>query len=134
MSLVIRALLNFLLRRLRAWHARRCAESRSLLRACVEGRLLGAPALVAVAIAVGQLAVTYAVNYAVSRLFGPRPKPIEKGRLTGDLQIQDSQYGNTINEIYGGDPITSAAFWTAATAITSNTTIKPTASNGHYYI
>lgn len=39
----------------------------------------------------------------LTRALAPKPKPIEKGRLTGDL-LMDSSQGLFIPEVYGADP------------------------------
>lgn len=48
-------------------------------------------------------AATTGASYLLSRAFAPKPKPIEKGRTTGQLVIS-SQLGVLISEAYFGDP------------------------------
>lgn len=45
-----------------------------------------------------------ATSFLVSRLFAPKPKPYEKGKLQGDVFVQDSQFGIAIPRIYGDSP------------------------------
>ena len=40
----------------------------------------------------------------VSRLLAPKPKPIQRGKLEGDLFFQSSDYGQVIPIIFGADP------------------------------
>lgn len=56
------------------------------------------------------LAVSSAVSaasYLVSRAFAPKPPRQQQGKLTGSLQLQNSEQGIFIPEIYGGSPTTS---------------------------
>lgn len=52
------------------------------------------------AVAIG--AALSAANYALQRALTPKPKPLERGKLQGESQIQDSRYGQMIPEISGG--------------------------------
>jgi hypothetical protein len=58
-----------------------------------------AEVLIVAAIAAASAAATYTVNYALS----PKPKPVERGRLQGQVQVQDSSYGSMIPIIVGGE-------------------------------
>src|SRR6266536_1779022 len=55
---------------------------------------------IAAAVAAAVSAAAYTVEYALT----PKAKPIEKGRLSGDIQIQDSRYGHMILILLGGHP------------------------------
>ena len=55
------------------------------------------------AVAAAAAAASYTVQYALT----PKAKPIEKGRLSGDIQIQDSRYGHMIPILLGGNPVTA---------------------------
>lgn len=57
-----------------------------------------AEVLIAVAISAAVSAASAAVQYVLT----PKPKPVVRGRLTGDVTLQDSAYGVVINEVYGG--------------------------------
>jgi hypothetical protein len=53
---------------------------------------------VVVAISAAVAGATAGLQYALT----PKPKPVERGRLQGDLQLQDSNYGVPIPEVGGG--------------------------------
>lgn len=57
-----------------------------------------------IALAAAISAAISAASYTLNYLLTPKPKPIERGRLQGDLQIQNSEYGGMIPLILGGDP------------------------------
>jgi hypothetical protein len=59
---------------------------------------------IAVAISAAVAAASYTVQYALT----PKAKPIEKGRLSGDIQIQDSRYGHMIPILLGSSPAAAA--------------------------
>lgn len=81
----------------------------------------GAEILVAAAISAAFAAGTHTLNY----LLAPKPKPVEKGRLQGDVQIMDSSYGNMILLIYGGQ---------AASVVTADAALETlTASGAHTF-
>lgn len=62
---------------------------------------------ISILISVGiSLALTGA-SYLVSRAFAPKPTRQQQGKLTGSLQLQNSEQGIFIPEIYGGSPATS---------------------------
>jgi putative tail protein len=48
-----------------------------------------------------------AASYLVSRALTPKPPRGQQGKLTGSLQLQNSEQGIFIPEIYGGSPTTS---------------------------
>lgn len=48
-----------------------------------------------------------AASYVVTRAFAPKPPRQELGKLSGSLQLQNSEQGIFIPEIYGGSPSTS---------------------------
>ena len=56
--------------------------------------------LTSIAVSAAVSAASYALNYFLT----PKPKPIEKGRLQGDIQLQDSQHGVVIPAVYGARP------------------------------
>src|SRR5262245_22999005 len=56
-----------------------------------------------------------AASYFISRAFTPKPPKLERGRLTGSLQLQNSEQGIFIPEVYGAGP-------TASTVAGSNPT------------
>lgn len=56
---------------------------------------------IAAAISAAVSAAAYTVQYALT----PKAKPIQKGRLTGDIQIQDSRYGHMIPILLGANPV-----------------------------
>lgn len=68
----------------------------------------------------------------LTRAFAPKPKPIERGRMTGELII-NSEQGVMIPEVYGGDPgdgkggcrIAPQIIWTSGIRKTINTTRQP---------
>lgn len=59
--------------------------------------------LIAVGVSVG---VSMA-SYAVSRAFAPKPQPRQLGKLSGSIQLQNSEQGLFIPEIYGAGPTAS---------------------------
>jgi hypothetical protein len=50
-------------------------------------------------------------SYLVQRIFGPKPKPMQKGKLSGDLLIQNSEDKQFITEIFGGYPGGGTITW-----------------------
>lgn len=58
-----------------------------------------------------------AASYVVNRIFGPKPPKIERGKLSGDLFIQNSEEGLPIAEVYGAAPAiaTTGVTWTNIT-------------------
>jgi hypothetical protein len=56
-----------------------------------------------IAIAAAISAAVSAASYTLSYALAPKPKMAERGRLQGQLQIQDSSYGSMIPLIFGGD-------------------------------
>jgi hypothetical protein len=46
-------------------------------------------------------AATTGASYVITRIFAPKPKPVERGKLQGDLFVQNSEYGAMIPEVYG---------------------------------
>src|SRR5262245_11918441 len=59
---------------------------------------------IAAAISAAVAATAYTANYALT----PKPQPIQKGRLSGGIQIQDSRYGHMIPILLGGNPVLAA--------------------------
>lgn len=55
-----------------------------------------------IAVAVIVSAIVSAASAGLQYALTPKPKPIERGRLQGDLQLQDSNYGIPVPEVYGG--------------------------------
>ena len=58
---------------------------------------------IAIAAAIG--AAIASATYTITYLLTPKPKPVEQGRLTGEVQIQDSTYNWTKPIILGGIPL-----------------------------
>lgn len=58
---------------------------------------------IAIAAAIG--AAISAATYTVTALLAPRPKPVERGRLQGEVQLQDSSYGHMLAILLGGNPV-----------------------------
>jgi hypothetical protein len=58
---------------------------------------------IAAVVAAAVAGAAYTIEYALT----PKAKPIEKGRLSGDLLVQDSRYGHLIPILLGGNPITA---------------------------
>ncbi|HEY0004538.1 MAG TPA: phage tail protein [Pyrinomonadaceae bacterium] len=67
-----------------------------------DGEMRADPVSIGVMLAI--TAITYTAQYGLQRLLAGKQKPLERGRLNGGLQLQDSDFGLFINEIYGGDP------------------------------
>src|SRR5687767_2594907 len=61
----------------------------------------------AIAVSAAVSAGVAAASYALSRAFAPKPPRGQQGKLTGSLQLQNSEQGMFIPEIYGGSPTTS---------------------------
>lgn len=59
---------------------------------------------IAAAVAAAVSAAAYTVQYALT----PKAKPIEQGRLRGDVLIQDSRYGHMIPILLGGQPYSAS--------------------------
>lgn len=57
-----------------------------------------------IAIMVAISAAISAASYTLQYFLTPKPKGQERGRLQGELQVQDSAYGSMIPLLYGGDP------------------------------
>lgn len=66
-----------------------------------------------------------AASYAVNRLLAPKPPTVQRGKLEGELNIQNSQSGAFIPEIYGGDvsALVSDTDTTGSIYIDSNTVV-----------
>lgn len=47
---------------------------------------------------------TSAASAGIARIFAPKPKPIVRGKLEGDLYVQNSAYGQIIPRLYGANP------------------------------
>lgn len=63
--------------------------------------------LTAILISVAVSSAVSAASYLVSRAFAPKPPRGQQGKLTGSLQLQNSEQGIFIPEIYGGSPTAS---------------------------
>lgn len=59
-------------------------------------------------------------SYLVQRIFGPKPKPIQKGKLSGDLLIQNSEDKQFITEVFGGYPGGGQITWSYFVNTTTN--------------
>lgn len=57
-----------------------------------------------IAIAAAVSAAISAASYTLNYVLQPKPKAQERGRLQGELQVQDSTYGPMIPVLYGSDP------------------------------
>lgn len=77
-----------------------------LLQSIKDGVLMD-PISILVAVAIST-AVSVA-TYAVGRAFAPKQKPQRVGQLTGNIQLQNSEQGLFIPEIYGASPSFSPA-------------------------
>jgi hypothetical protein len=60
--------------------------------------------LAEIAIAAAISAAVSAASYTLNYLLTPKPKPTEKNRLQGQVQVQSSAYGHMIPILLGGDP------------------------------
>lgn len=49
-------------------------------------------------------AATSAASFGVARLFAPKPPTVKRGKLEGDLFLQNSAYGQIIPKFYGAEP------------------------------
>lgn len=49
-------------------------------------------------------ALLSAAQYGLQQIFTPKPKPQQKGKLSGGAQLQGFEWGLPIFEVYGGDP------------------------------
>jgi hypothetical protein len=49
-------------------------------------------------------AATTGASYLAQKILTPKPKPVERGKMQGDIQIQSSEEGIMITEVYGSDP------------------------------
>lgn len=58
-----------------------------------------------------------AANYAVQRIFGPKPPKVTRGQQTGELNLQNADEGGPVFEIYGAAPSQSVrnVTWTNLT-------------------
>jgi len=77
-------------------------QKREELAQAIRDGLLKDPVSILIAVAVST-AVSMG-SYALSRAFGPKQKPQRVGQLTGNIQLQNSEQGLFIPEIYGGSP------------------------------
>lgn len=70
-------------------------------------------------------------SYVVNRIFGPKPPKIERGKLSGDLFIQNSEEGLPIAEVLGAAPelATTGVTWTNITncEVQADNSLKKTA-------
>lgn len=83
-------------------------RKRAELEDALENDLVAEP--ISITAIVTSLAISAAVStasYFVSRAFAPKPPKLEQGRLTGSLQLQNSEQGIFIPEIYGAGPAAS---------------------------
>lgn len=82
------------------------------------------------------LALTGA-QYVVNRIFGPKPPKIERGKLSGDLFIQNSEEGLPIAEVLGAAPdvATTGVTWTNLTLciVQADNSLKKTSGNDECY-
>lgn len=70
----------------------------------ITGTILTIATLKAIAISAAVSTVVAAASYGLSRAFAPKPPRQQFGKMTGSLQIQNSEQGIMIPEIYGAGP------------------------------
>jgi concanavalin A-like lectin/glucanase superfamily protein/putative tail protein len=74
-----------------------------------------------------------AAQFAVNRIFGPKPPKLERGKLSGDLFIQNSEEGLFIPDVFGAAPqlVISGITWTNLTNCTvqADNSLKKTAGD-----
>lgn len=87
-------------------------------------------AVKAIAISAAVSVAVSAASYALSRAFAPKPPKLELGRLTGSLQLQNSEQGIFIPEIYGAGPAVSVV--TGSNPSYQNNTNGVTGAGGAY--
>lgn len=80
-------------------------RKREELQASLDQGLIADP--VSIAIAVGISVALSAASYVISYALSPKPKRQQQGKLTGSLQLQNSEQGIFIPEIYGAGPAVS---------------------------
>ncbi|HEX8774901.1 MAG TPA: phage tail protein [Pyrinomonadaceae bacterium] len=87
---------------------------------------------ISILVSIGISAALYTASYALQSAFAPKPKPIEKGRTTGDMVI-NAELGILLNEIYFGDPgdgyggswVAPVIYWTDGIRKEVNVTRQP---------
>lgn len=92
----------------------------------VEGFLLATPFLVSLAVS----AASSAASYLISRALTPKPPRQQVGKLTGSLQLQNSEQGIFIPEIYGGSPDITGTTVAGSNPTYQNVTNATTGANG----
>lgn len=65
-----------------------------------------------------------AASYAVNRIFGPKPPTVTRGKMEGELLLQNAQEGVGIAEIYGGAGSAATAKVTWKTSTLTNATVQ----------
>lgn len=83
------------------------ARKRAELEASLERDDVADPFSSALLISFAISAALSAASYVITRAFAPKPPRQELGKLSGSLQLQNSEQGIFIPEIYGGSPSTS---------------------------
>lgn len=84
------------------------AQKRAELEASLERDEVAEPiSLTAIAVSLAVSTAVSAASYLVSRALAPKPPRVQQGKLTGSLELQNSEQGIFIPEIYGGSPSTS---------------------------
>lgn len=73
-----------------------------LARYTAGGTRFNDPVVTPILISLAVTAATTAASYVVSRVFAPKVKPNERGKVVGDLAM-NSQYDQPIPEVYGAD-------------------------------
>lgn len=83
------------------------ARKRAELEASLEAGQIADPFSSSILISLAISSALSAASYIVSRALAPKPPRQQQGKLTGSLQLQNSEQGIFIPEIYGGSPSTS---------------------------
>jgi hypothetical protein len=81
------------------------ARKREELEGSLEEGKVADPVTILISLAIS--AAVSAASYALTAVLTPKPPRGQQGKLTGSLQLQNSEQGIFIPEIYGGSPTTS---------------------------
>lgn len=85
----------------------RVAKKREELEHAVDDGLVADPFSATFLVSLAVSAAISTASYLVSRAFAPKPPRLEQGKLSGSLQLQNSEQGIFIPEIYGAGPSAS---------------------------
>lgn len=83
-----------------------------------------------IAISAAVSAAVSAATFFLSRALAPKPPKQTQGKLTGSLQLQNSEQGIFIPEIYGGSPNITGTLVAGANPTYQNVTNATTGANG----